>query len=271
MTNELTMIDNNDGFMTTNTLEQALQVAGIIAKSSFCPKQFIDKPGDILVAMQMGKELSLKPMQALQNIAVINGRPTLWGDAMLAVCRQASNFEYVDESFDKTTMTATCKTKRRNEPEVVRTFSQEDAKKANLWGKQGPWSQYPERMLAMRARGFALRDAFADTLRGIISAEEASDYPKKEFKPKEKPAQAVQVVEYISEAEAEELYVKIRLANADIIGLCNYYKIDILESLPKTYLDKVHAQLDKKLAKLAVEPEGATAEEVVEFFEGVDE
>jgi hypothetical protein len=53
-----------------------------------------------------------------------------------------------------------------------------DAKRARLAGKTGPWSQYPERMLALRARGFALRNAFADALRGLITAEEAQDYPQ---------------------------------------------------------------------------------------------
>jgi hypothetical protein len=32
-------------------------------------------------------------------------------------------------------------------------------------------------MLAMRARGFAIRDCFADVLKGLITAEEAQDYP----------------------------------------------------------------------------------------------
>jgi hypothetical protein len=53
-----------------------------------------------------------------------------------------------------------------------------DAKKAGLWGKAGPWQQYPGRMMALRARGFALRNAFADALRGLITAEEAQDYPQ---------------------------------------------------------------------------------------------
>jgi hypothetical protein len=40
-------------------------------------------------------------------------------------------------------------------------------------------------MLAMRARGFALRDAFPDVLKGLITAEEAQDYPAED-----KPRQA---------------------------------------------------------------------------------
>jgi hypothetical protein len=72
---------------------------------------------------------------------------------------------------------AVCEAKRRGypAPTVVR-FSVADAKKAGLWGKSGPWSQYSSRMLTLRARGFALRNAFADALRGLITAEEAQDY-----------------------------------------------------------------------------------------------
>ena len=50
-----------------------------------------------------------------------------------------------------------------------------DAKRAGLWGKSGPWTQYPDRMLLFRARGFALRDAFGDYLRGLRTVEEQGD------------------------------------------------------------------------------------------------
>ena len=110
---------NNSGFMNVATLEQALQCSEYIAKSSFCPKSFAGKPGDVLVCLQMGQELGLKPMQALQNIAVINGRPCLWGDAMLAVCRQSPYFEYIKEQYDKKDNAYTCIIKRRDEPEFI--------------------------------------------------------------------------------------------------------------------------------------------------------
>ena len=72
---------------------------------------------------------------------------------------------------------AVCIAHRKGRKPVTATFSVEDAKRAGLWGKQGPWQAYPKRMLQMRARGFALRDAFPDVLKGLITAEEAQDYP----------------------------------------------------------------------------------------------
>jgi hypothetical protein len=60
---------------------------------------------------------------------------------------------------------------------IERRFSVGQARKANLLGKAGPWQEYPDRMLAMRARSFAGRDAFPDLLRGIRTAEEVLDMP----------------------------------------------------------------------------------------------
>jgi hypothetical protein len=72
---------------------------------------------------------------------------------------------------------AVCIAHRRGRKPVTAKFSVEDAKRAGLWNKQGPWTSYPKRMLQMRARGFALRDAFPDALKGLITTEEAEDYP----------------------------------------------------------------------------------------------
>ena len=156
-------------------LDEAMRFADMLAGSSIVPKDYIGKPGNCLVAIQWGMELGLQPMQAMQSIAVINGRPSLWGDAMLALVKAHPAFEWIKEECDGNV--ATCTIKRRGELEVVQSFSLEEAKRAGLTGKQGPWTQYPKRMLQMRARGFALRDAFPDALRGVVSAEEARDTP----------------------------------------------------------------------------------------------
>ncbi|WP_253195857.1 hypothetical protein [Burkholderia cenocepacia] len=141
--------------LSPRSLEQAMQLANILADSSIVPKDFIGKPGNVLVAIQWGMELGLKPMQAMQNIAVINGRPSLWGDALLALVLASPVCEYVHEWEENGT--AFIKVKRRGKPEDVQSFGDEDAKKAGLIGKQGPWAQYPQRMKKMRARLRAAR------------------------------------------------------------------------------------------------------------------
>ena len=162
--------------LSPKTFEQALVFADYLAESDMVPKDFKGKPGNCLIAMQWGMELGMKPLQAIQNIAVINGRPAMWGDSLLAIVRSSPLCQYVLEDWDANG-TAVVRAKRRGEPEQIRTFSNEDAKLAGLLGKQGPWITNPKRMKQLRARAFALRDVFADVLRGMSMAEDVGDYP----------------------------------------------------------------------------------------------
>ena len=165
--------------LTPSSLAEAMEFAGMMSKSSIVPKDYQNNPGNILVAIQWGMEIGLQPLQSMQSIAVINGRPSIWGDAMLALVRSSGLLESINEEV--TDSKAVCTIKRRGEQEVVREFSMDDAKRAGLTGKQGPWSQYPKRMLQMRARAFALRDVFADVLRGVHVAEEAQDISERDM------------------------------------------------------------------------------------------
>jgi hypothetical protein len=167
------------GFAPTSITE-AIKFSEMLAKSNMVPRAYQGKPEDILVCVQWGYEIGLAPMQALQNIAVINGKPSVYGDAAMALVLASPVCEGIEESIEDEgtpNPVAVCIARRRGRAPVESRFSVEDAKRAGLWGKQGPWTAYPKRMLAMRARGFAIRDCFADVLKGLITAEEAQDYP----------------------------------------------------------------------------------------------
>ncbi len=171
--------------ITPRNIEDAYRLSKCLASSSLVPSHFKGRPDDILVALQMGAEVGLKPMQSLQNIAIIKGRATLWGDAMMALVKMHPDLEDVKE-YMETDEIAICKIKRKNQTEHVCKFSKEDAVKAHLWGKNA-WSTYPKRMLQMRARAFALRDTFPDALCGIQMAEEVRDYQNNTENKKEEP------------------------------------------------------------------------------------
>lgn len=171
--------------LTPSSFTEAIKFAETLATSDIVPKDFKGNAGNILVAIQWGLELGLQPMQAMQNIAVINGRPSLWGDAVIGLVRSSPLCEYIYESIEGDT--AICRVKRKGEEEQQRTFSMAEAKQAGLAGKN-VWAAYPKRMLQMRARAFALRDVFPDVLKGLPIAEEVQDYQEKDITPKaEKP------------------------------------------------------------------------------------
>lgn len=177
--------------LAPQNIQEAIQFAEMMSKSNLVPKDFVGNAGNILVAVQWGMELGLQPMQAMQNIAVINGRPALWGDAVIALVKASPTCEYVSEEVTDTL--AICRVKRKGEPEQMRSFGLDDAKKAGLLGKQGPWTQYPKRMMQMRARSWALRDVFPDVLRGMPVAEEVMDIPaERDITPKKTAAELAQ-------------------------------------------------------------------------------
>ena len=170
---------------TTNTglrvqsVSDLMTLGKIAAASGLVPKDYANQPEKCAGAIAFGAELGLAPMQALQCIANINGRPSIWGDSAKALCLASSVCEAIDETIEgegTPNPKAICVCKRRGHGSPVRAeFSVEDAKRAGLWGKSGPWSDYPKRMLKFRARGFILRDQFGDILKGLRTVEEARD------------------------------------------------------------------------------------------------
>lgn len=161
------------------TMDEAYRLAKAVCMARMAPKG-LDTPEACMIAIMHGLEIGLTPLMALQRIAVVNGRPTLWGDGAMALVRASGLCEYIRETMqgEGDNRVAICEAKRKGEPAaIVRTFRVSDARKAGLWGKAGPWQQYPDRMLQMRARAFALRDGFADALGGMYLREEMDDTP----------------------------------------------------------------------------------------------
>jgi hypothetical protein len=164
------------GALIPRDIEQAFRIASALAQSGMTPNGF-KTPETCFVAIMAGAELGLPPFQSLQSFAIINNRPTLWGDALMAVVR-TNGFkvrEWMEGEGEA--MTAFCEVTRPDNGDVAEeSFSVDDAKTAGLWKKAGPWQSAPKRMLKMRARSFAIRDGAADVLRGFQIREEVEDY-----------------------------------------------------------------------------------------------
>jgi hypothetical protein len=162
------------------SLEDAYRFANAICASGFAPRG-MEKPEAVLVAIQLGAEIGLSPMAALQNTAVINGRPAIYGDAALALVRGSGLLvSYKEEEIGEAGSDAhgyRVTAVREGDQSAVETFTVGDAKRAKLWGKSGPWTDYPKRMLRFRARGYVLRDLFGDVLKGLRTVEEVRDIP----------------------------------------------------------------------------------------------
>lgn len=167
-------------------MDGAWRMAKVLFDSEMVPES-LDSREKVFVAIGMGLEVGLSPMQAVQSIAVINKRPSIWGDAALGLVQASGalvDFRETPLYDDEGNLNGyRCRAVRKGiEDPIEHSFTVDDAKRAQLWGKvsrtgkPSPWVLYPQRMLQMRARSWTLRDGFADVLKGLQVAEEVRDY-----------------------------------------------------------------------------------------------
>lgn len=153
---------------------------GRIVKSGMVPAAYRDKPDAALVAIMHGHEHGVSPLASLQYIAVVNGKPAFYSDALPGIALGKGYISDLDCDWSGTEyedgFTCICTVTKANGKTLSRSFSVADARKAGLWGKQGTWQQYPKRMLMWRAIGYAVRDAAPHALLGY-TAEELRDIP----------------------------------------------------------------------------------------------
>lgn len=171
----LAQIGTDDkGAMVAQNFEGKFRLARAYFASGIMPKG-LNSVEKVLVAMEICSELNLPPMLAIGKIAVINQTPSLWGELPLGLVRKSGLLVTIKETWQHdekgSVVGASCILMRRGESAVERTFTMDMARKAGLWGKTGPWTNYPERMFQMRARGWAIKDVFPDVLLGIAQAE----------------------------------------------------------------------------------------------------
>ena len=159
------------------SMEEAFRLATAIVASGMAPPDVKTQEGALVIILT-GLEVGMPPMQAIQRIALINGRTTIWGDAAIGLVRASGLLDSIKE-WQTPDGVAHCKVRRKGDKAYHEsTFSKAEAQAAGLWdrknrdGTPGMYQKYPKRMLQMRARGFALRDVFADVLGGMYLREE---------------------------------------------------------------------------------------------------
>ncbi len=156
--------------------EIAKRIAHTLSQSNLVPDAYRGRPNDIFVAINMGSELGMEPFQAIQSIAVIEGKPCLYGDGLIGVVRASPKCLWIEETLSSDGSAATCRTQRKGDPNPIEaTYSMDDAVQAGLHTKFN-WKKHPKRMLQMRARAYCLRDAFPDLLKGLGVVEEHQDH-----------------------------------------------------------------------------------------------
>lgn len=172
-TYQVDLVSTNPEFQR---FEIAKRIAHTLAQSNLVPEAYRGRPNDCFVAINMGRELGMGEFQAIQSIAVIDGKPCLYGDGLIGVVRASSKCEWIEEEVSSDGKTATCRTQRKGDRSPIeRSYTMADAMLAGIDSKPN-WRKHPKRMLQMRARAYCLRDAYPDILKGLGVVEEMLDH-----------------------------------------------------------------------------------------------
>ena len=187
------VVKRNGELVVNSNAEQVIEgfIRGLI-ENGVVPDSFKNKhTGEVntrlwKMCIVAGVSSGLTLKQSSENVMLVNGKFSIWGDALKALCENHESFYGMSQRVDysnKANPVAICIVKRKLKnggiTEVECRFSLDDAKTAELYStnKNNVWKKYPIRMIENRARTNALRDAFSDVIAGLFPREEAIDFP----------------------------------------------------------------------------------------------
>jgi len=152
-------------------------------------------------ALIYGAELGLTPMNALNEVFVIHGRPSIYANTMVALI-QAAGHEVWTVSISDTECTVHGQRAGSSHVEPV-TFTIGDAKRAGYVANNEKYTKDPKAMLYARAVSICCKRVAPEVLKGIPSFEEVTDDPRVQRAGAPPVAQAPVTVAEITGGSAE--------------------------------------------------------------------
>lgn len=166
------------------SIGEVFKLAERAANTKLIPQQFQGKPDDTAIAMLMLHESGMPLLTGLRFVAVVNGRPAFYSEAVPALAESRGHIKHRKEWIEGEgdAMTAHCEVTNARGDVYTQSFSMADAKRAGLAGKD-TYKAYPQRMLMWRARSWAIRDAAPAAFIGPTAEElqDADDYHGPEY------------------------------------------------------------------------------------------
>ena len=176
------LTDMRDVWQDKQAFETAMRGAMALSQSTLVPVQYQRRPDNCLIALEMASRTGLTPLVVMQNLYVVNGRPSWSGQACMTMIRNCGEYTKVEPVYTgergKDTWGCVVKaTRKRDDAEIVGPeVTIEMAKKEGWYDKSGSkWKTMPELMLAYRAAAFFARVHCPDALMGMSTVEEQAD------------------------------------------------------------------------------------------------
>jgi hypothetical protein len=237
-------------------LDGSVRFAQLLADADLLPRQFVNKPANVLYAVEYGRTLGITPIAAITGIHVIEGKPSASAGLIGGLVRQAGHKLRV-KSDGKSW--ATAQIVRADDPDFTYecTWDLERAAQASLceiknnkpWardrnGKPTAWEKYPAAMLKARAITEVARDACEDVLFGLhYTPEELGAIVNQDGEPVEAEVQQLRRVEPGQSDQWATPAETVRAGTADVPA-------ESLTPAGRDYLHEAHAAPDAATVRL---------------------
>lgn len=153
--------------------------AEILASSDLVPKQFKNNPPNCFIALGLAKRMDMNPFMVMQNIVIVNGKPSWPGQFIIATINASGRFDDIlkyDVKGNGDTLECRAYAQRNGETLIGPTVTMAMAKAEGWLSKDGSkWRTMPELMIQYRSATFFGRLYCPDLLNGMYSTEEVED------------------------------------------------------------------------------------------------
>lgn len=180
------------GILTnTKIMNNLYRLARTFANSAIVPAAYHGNPDNCFVAIELANRMNVSPSLVMQNLYVVQGRPSWSGQACIALINGCGLFERpLDFVFvgEPGALSYGCyaTTARKGAGEVLRgtTITMQMARDEGWLGKNGSkWKTMPDQMLCYRAATFFARLYCPNVLMGFSTVEEQQDIAPQQLEP----------------------------------------------------------------------------------------
>ena len=163
-------------------LNQLMQMATTLSKSTIVPMNYQNRPENCLIALDMATRMGVSPMMVMQNLYVVQGKPSWSGTAIASMIRNCGSFTDVEvnyvgqENSDSWGCYISAKNKKNGKEINGGTVTIAIAKAEGWYAKTGSkWKTMPAQMLAYRAYSWFGRVHAPELMMGLQSTDEVED------------------------------------------------------------------------------------------------
>lgn len=182
-------------FGTSDNFIMAMQMAKALASSTIVPQTFQRNDANCLIAIEQAQRLRVSPLMVMQNLYVIQGRPSWSSKFLIAAINNSGKFDMelqFDETKDKAGKPFSCTawTMKNGRRVEGMTVDMDMAKDEGWLSKNGSkWKTMPQLMLRYRAASFFSSLNCPELTMGLYTREEMQDNDFNEYPMEEMQAQ----------------------------------------------------------------------------------